>query len=1627
MSDYTTLDDLGVRTSSAADNAAQDAYNSLAPLAREFGITDLSGIKSVEDIFRQWLNNTREVSLYTLIGISVNGFSMTPSDIGKNLAREGLRKVELVKDALVEASMVFADSFANDPELQKALANTEIFQKTIVPVVQTVSSVMEATEKFVNGPWGRAIPYLELILRAVRIWWFPTEGLGFTKDSAKLARKEVSKITRLLAADLKKEMSKIMIPVPEVLLGLANDALDPSFSLDKLIEDSFQEAGVDPLELNWLDSNGNLNIGNVIETFFTQEDQQRMLNSLPSWAQKSVSLISQVYEEVGIDIVNWISNYYVHLYNAQMNSIVSHPPISDFNVRFLNNNLITLYSSEILDIYEEISNQAFSDTMMIRLACDKLKEDGAIVDYNSLDYDEYRTEEGGSNFRKAFFEVNNLINSYHDLLNVLTGQRRFNLTESIPLIDFYQNTFSLKESYVQGSSHTEVLTIEDNFTNFYSINTGATDPLSTRTTDFYEKSDDSFSPGIVNLGASQGSTLEKIFYHPEYLNVVVDVNYSSVETSTGVWNDRLSAPSFLVGKFCKPAEADYRGNTKYWTLVDESTYALSYDPPEFPKGFLYNHYHLSSGYYVDRPLYDAGTSGIATRVWTTVNGLLGGFKSDATDPNYNRLTSTFSLKGVSYYGEKSTNRFEVIKNLSTTIAEWNNHISSGVFTINGGNDINHTKTLSYAKMRGDYKTSKLREFNNLARYTQEIETFIRESNTSLASNSVCSAFSAILSKVDIAKVVYVELRTPLDLLRESYVASRYARGLSAPANTAEIYLFSESKFNRPWFTRSIRKKFDPIKSFFKWVARKSTYKTITTLVEDLTKELEYKNPTFYLISNSDLGYSASPSAGEEYRKYAFIFDNNQNSNYNRFMRSWGNTRGISAETFIGFEVMSADHYIPPTSVKVNLGSYGILDYEGVVRGGSECYVYKLKSISINVSSIADLLGTTFSFSPFSYAPEASGRGNKFVRRGLDGKITSYRWEAFKSLEGGYITRGLPPEKNSSYDGVDICPVSFFHFNLSILTKAIGSSFLTSVVREAIEDRPLIQVDETDSTPLLTLKESKKFFQLMKDNAHIIENLPEEIFNIPVYDVSGEGEILTTETISRTGLLRTIKGGDGFTSRYDKYVEVLKLLDDNLISEEDAKQLDEQFGTNAFSWMEDDPLSDYYIDERIFGIIVKYIVQRLEGSSGGLPVRRIADEDPVGNLDSLYYKRYNILNQRLNKYTGALYHVANLEKSLSTLSNGASSLREKLFYFQELLDIIPVENYRQLVYIGNKFIDAFKYDTLRKHAGDVCLLTCGACSVKHICPYYDEREVILTMLNEEEDFVFYFKDNMLNQVESIKENGTSIIDGFLEVHNPYSEIVQDDEPVRLIDDVIEKIVSIDPNFKLESEESTDVYYDAMGWLTKGRYGTVDIVDKENPVNNKYLYDVFFIGDTESYFEYSSGDEFSITYQGKSYVVRMKEATDFTENIKSNDDLFLVSDDGYDPIYIGRAKNISRYIHNPQNSEEVAYAHVAMLNIEDPNQYWKESFEYRGATYPGRLRKLDRSDLIGDGSYKIEEVLKGKLPIRNYYNFLREVRIPIKDFLWTLEGDAQSVEEAKRSLQFFKTRVRLVAVRPNSVYM
>ena len=295
-------------------------------------------------------------------------------------------------------------------------------------------------------------------------------------------------------------------------------------------------------------------------------------------------------------------------------------------------------------------------------------------------------------------------------------------------------------------------------------------------------------------------------------------------------------------------------------------------------------------------------------------------------------------------------------------------------------------------------------------------------------------------------------------------------------------------------------------------------------------------------------------------------------------------------------------------------------------------------------------------------------------------------------------------------------------------------------------------------------------------------------------------------------------------------------------------------------------------------------------------------------DSLYVKRYMMLNKRLNKINGPLYTAKrNLDEVKyidSTTEQGESLVNT----YKDDLETLKVLKNTPLVYITSaevpntipqgKFITQEVYDKLKSQIGEHCYLTCGPCSIRSTCPFHDQDAYLKTVCPSTNYIELWFKDNKINlidaasvslQAESSSDSEFLDISSMLEaIDRPYKviDLVSEDSYEEAVlkgtisetevDSVVlskknntlqKKTAKLETALKGEDILKFSTERDSLDWVAGGYFGTVQksnnsCFDPESAASvtlpggyqniefpdYTFLYDTVFLEDTETEFNY-----------------------------------------------------------------------------------------------------------------------------------------------------------------------------------
>lgn len=348
-------------------------------------------------------------------------------------------------------------------------------------------------------------------------------------------------------------------------------------------------------------------------------------------------------------------------------------------------------------------------------------------------------------------------------------------------------------------------------------------------------------------------------------------------------------------------------------------------------------------------------------------------------------------------------------------------------------------------------------------------------------------------------------------------------------------------------------------------------------------------------------------------------------------------------------------------------------------------------------------------------------------------------------------------------------------------------------------------------------------------------------------------------------------------------------------------------------------------------INSYIRTSLEGTGTSNYYAKYVEGDNAleGRKNSLYYKRYQMLNNRMNYIEGTLSPLFSLLKSSKYFENQQKYVDNLDESYSRFLSVTPISKMEELTWmpaqqatsstieLPGKFYYSAALEAMKAQINSQCVLTCSRCSVQKDCPFYDENEIIKMYVPAAEFIDLYFKDNELDLLAYPEEvTSEDIYNGKTTIQYPYV-YTEDSEGQRdylnidklkeshlLYRDILRKVTDSSKKDSFVGRDITkvreelrkapnfidEINGEALGYLLGGRYGTVSrnnmalLANKDSNFKEfngvkipeyQYLYNTIYIKDTESYINYATSDlsydvsfEMGPLYNKKKYIGKVK---------------------------------------------------------------------------------------------------------------------------------------------------------------
>lgn len=440
----------------------------------------------VEDAFKEVyrkMQETRRVKIKTLMGMTGGAFARSPVELAKDA-------LPALHDVLSEFIVGLGSDLISDPRMIDSVKSI----KQIQALSETVQSILTLynTVKSLGDKLEPIFPVIEIVVSAASIW--ATGGASaaaFSSQSAQLAMQELKKLVPILMYPIKEEILNKEIEVPIMLLG----------GLERLQSAQAQQRWAEIMN----DTEKALLLDHAHYTEVTsdlkwsskyrgavQVIEQKVISPYVNRFVSELSVGRSLQYRNSIDVEFW-QRVETFLGGSNSQDDGSYVGFVDgsYTSRVLgfDEEEISSLSKEIIDA-KDTSLSFYMDRQMHKLILSELKLDGAVIDIEKKLYDEHGTKTNPKGDRASFKEINDRITLFHSVLRSLTGETRADITEDIPVVDFYRKRQTgLKNKYID-SNYIEISPISS----FQPL-----DPRAPSTEDLMDEQATNF----INFGLSQ--------------------------------------------------------------------------------------------------------------------------------------------------------------------------------------------------------------------------------------------------------------------------------------------------------------------------------------------------------------------------------------------------------------------------------------------------------------------------------------------------------------------------------------------------------------------------------------------------------------------------------------------------------------------------------------------------------------------------------------------------------------------------------------------------------------------------------------------------------------------------------------------------------------------------------------------------------------------------------------------------------------------------------------------------------------------------------------------------------------------------------------------------------------------
>jgi len=1627
--------------------------------------------ESIRKQARERLLATKRVKIKELLRISVSSSSYTWKEFASMLGGRATELWNSIPEVASQLARELGEDVMNDPEVQDtffALNEVRAAGEVVMSIISLYTSVQNVMDKF--EPF---IPYINIARDAALVFWSGGASLATViSESAQKAVKELQKAIPLLIKPLKDYILNAEVEVYTILLGelqrMAAAAPKPVSEWDALLAKS--------KELHVISDAYYTEVTKELwapgSDMYRYQATQRAMRQFKSTVLGS-EFIDRLVRETrqGKELTYWTDNK-----DALLNAVVVPAATATSPAAAL----VPFSTTDVLAIskrlYDALNTEGmyYANRELHSAIVAEFQKDGVVVDPVKRTYDEEATYNGGTGDRLMFKKVNDKIISYHKILQALTGETRADINETIPVIDFFRKDYTgLLYKYTCDVDKPTSLDFQTIRRVIDEIPTDSTAP----TTAAMSNPDGNplSQRSLINLALSSYDVALPFYGTTSSLSVDSNllVEWGNV--------DEPRASGLLNGLFTSVGDYSTEGDVTrvsrwrwYDDAADDHTARAAAIGLTLPKGVRYNDAHIvGRGTVVPYPLVttDPDFGGKAEEIFQELSNICmdqiglpyatpdlatwktrGGVLDMVTIYDHWKITENKHYETYEEWVDAGWWwPFGWVKKKRTAIREVTTRSSRALYPYKVkyfseaegrlGAALWNTNVDPGVKLHLDSRNGSTRvEYSSITRSEKACLNELRYET------SPTTLFHVIIDRrLSSNQVRQVSVITPLEALRND--------DMCLNGKDPDTALLVPDSFRQA--------------------------------LENLgtSTDRHYLPATMYLVSNYDMGFSATPS---DPNNLCTFVGNDSILGWNRHK---------DAILFCKVAAIEVAAIVQPVVEVTTPEGVFTTNLQSVYSPHSvNNYIYTLSCLSLQYadanidvyplrSGDSFLLGNSVSMPGDVYGPVAPPKAYE---------LEDIR--SFGKLIGGAIVAGLPPAGAIvppfpspwyAYQRINRAP----HISLAAIDTyfANQAKIGRDALQAAIRDIPIITKTVNGAERPLTLSKIADVMQPWLD-------LKPELATLE------NNGLITTATRNRFNAII-----DKFEKLHTTFTGMFAQGSDLTLDQ--CRVLDRLLGNAAQAagtpWLSVGPASTDMISEEELEDLANQLRLALEGSSDEypFPVRCLpGDKFAVGRTDSLYYQRYLFLNNRMHKTQGHLAKAANLLKNWQIIRDALTQDNEALGAYGSFMEIAPAIPTDDLVYIepddertrlilqdgkyqasigsaleAGKFYSRTVLNHVRDNINAQCLLVCRPCPVKDTCPFYDEEALVLSLVPEQTMLDLWLKDNELDLLAYEPDGGLDLFDVdnqrmdasvIKNRHKQYVEIIHDattDQSLQVVRDELTAIQGFSP--------TTGQYVEDFGWLQGGRYGSVTQYPGKPANEHSYLFDAVFIDDTESEFIYNETQtRYPVTVDVQEGIALASATKRYTGTVRikvpvglrllqgagENSEVYLVSDDANQNlegnkgsvVYLNTVKNL-RYVFDLREddpAEEILSADdpwgprakdIAQWSVNyykkyssSPDQWWMnkitkvvnvEGVKNPIVTIEGRRRVATVVDTLISEEMTVRDVLRGRPAANVHHNFLRKVSFDMSSFLWSKGGTEADVERAKKILATMKSNLRLVVVK------